>query len=198
MLAPNPSPMAISDGTACSAQYTRQSRGHRGSHGLLGRARLGCDMLLPIQPRGLPDGRADCVNARLCIYTCTGYDHTGSSKVSQNSRSITVTTRPGFSGVPRWSVLFQSVLCASYYLFVRSEVEVPSLWIVSIHCQMPTRRQTHLPKPSYVAVDIPRDSLVCIIRMSLECALHTCSAHTIMRWWFPDQTPGVVSPSCTL
>lgn len=30
---------------------------------------------------------------------------TGSSSVSQKDLSITVTTRPGFSGVPRWSVL---------------------------------------------------------------------------------------------
>jgi hypothetical protein len=30
---------------------------------------------------------------------------TGSSNVSQNVLSITVTTRPGVSGVPRWSVL---------------------------------------------------------------------------------------------
>lgn len=35
-----------------------------------------------------------------------GEEHTGSSSVSQNSRSITVTTRPGESGVPRWSVLY--------------------------------------------------------------------------------------------
>lgn len=30
-----------------------------------------------------------------------GMEHTGSSKVSQKARSITVTTRPGCSGVPR-------------------------------------------------------------------------------------------------
>lgn len=52
---------------------------------------------------------------------------TGSSRLSQKPRSITVTTRPGASGVPRWSVLMlisDSLAISEYWECVPGLVKV--------------------------------------------------------------------------
>jgi hypothetical protein len=57
---------------------------------------------------------------------------TGSSNVSQKILSITVTTRPGFSGVPRWSVLLFALVDVLIAWFTGIErptmtINIPSL-----------------------------------------------------------------------
>ena len=99
----------------CSELCSRQFHGRRGSRGLLQHGLLGYGMLLPrrrpeMRRLGSPDGRAVCLLVfKYPLSSGMMAWHTGSFSVSQNSRSITVITRPGFSGVPRWSVLRGSV-----------------------------------------------------------------------------------------
>lgn len=89
---------------ACSALYNHLSLSHLDNRALLRHEKRGCGMQRPIR---LMYWTAQEFCAILFntshfiskVYKMAGL--TGSSKVSQNDFSITVTTRPGLSGVPR-------------------------------------------------------------------------------------------------
>lgn len=71
---------------------------------------------------------------------------TGSPNVSQNPRSITVTTRPGSSGVPLWSVLITPLLDHIPILYRQDSVSKVHTW--------PARTDAHILQCTPGLVDL--------------------------------------------
>jgi hypothetical protein len=110
--------------------------------------------------------------------------HTSSTSVSQKLLVMSVTTRPGAPGTPRWSSLFGIRLVftqstnrvthlaysSGFSLSFVSGARLPSRFQTR-HSPRPFESASYLPEASYIALDEARDSLVKV------------------RWTFPDQTP---------
>ena len=78
---------------------------------------------------------------------------TGSPKVCQNDLSISVTTLPGDSGVPRWSSLDLADHQHGKHYGISQNQKLPRLCLISIH-QTHTSQVTYLPEAANVASDI--------------------------------------------